>query len=77
RLRPVTPRQMDRAVLVDLHTFFRDMLMPRQQVEELVQFYVSCRQSPVADAATLVKEMVEFKRRLFSSKKYTLFADGE
>jgi tRNA A-37 threonylcarbamoyl transferase component Bud32 len=77
RLRPVTPRQMERAVLVDLHTFFRDMQLPRKQVEELVQFYVSCRQSPVAAASTLVQEMVEFKRRLFSSKKYRLFAEGE
>ena len=75
RLRPVTPRQMARAVLVDLHTFFRDMQLRRPQVEELLQYYVSCRKSPCADAATLLAEMLGFKRRLFSSKKYTLFAE--
>jgi tRNA A-37 threonylcarbamoyl transferase component Bud32 len=75
RLRPVTHRQMARAILVDLHTFFRDMQPPRAEVEELVRYYVSCRQSPCADAASLLEGMMGFKRRLFSSKKYTIFAE--
>ena len=77
RCREAGTASMPRAVVVDLHTFFRDMRLTRAETAELLEYYLSCRtQGAVpADAASLLDSLIHFRRRLFSSKKYPLFAD--
>lgn len=75
RCRPVTRfMSMRRAVLVDLHTFFRDMQPRKKELERIVEHYLSCRQngSYPGGASALIDDLYNFKRRLFSKKRYTV-----
>lgn len=63
-----------RSVIVDLHTFFRDMQLPRQEVEELINIYLPELEKPLfADSDELLNELIHFKRRCFSKRRYKLF----
>lgn len=63
-----------RAVIVDLHTFFRDMRLPQTQVHELIGIYLQCLQKKLFNSSEeLLQELINFKRRRFSRRKYKLF----
>ncbi len=65
-----------RSVTVDLHVFLRDMNLPRQEVEELLEIYFQELKRPLFDSAQeILHELINFKRRMFSKKKYRLFSD--
>lgn len=67
---------MHRAVIVDLHTFFRDMRLKAEEVADLLSFYVSCRAAAAASELSpelLLEELLGFRRRLFSRKKYMIY----
>lgn len=69
-------KDIRKAVIMDLHTFFRDMRLPRQEVLDLIGFYletVKCKQFQSADE--VLELLVNFKRRAFSKRKYKLFAE--
>lgn len=76
RCRPCPQRKMHRAVIVDLHTFFRDMRLKAEEVADLLSFYVSCRAAAAASELSpelLLEELLGFRRRLFSRKKYMIY----
>ena len=77
RCRPVSVRAMKRAVLIDLHTFFRDMKLPQNQTFELLEHYKSFAPAQYLPGTTeeLLEKLVNFRRRLFSRKKYHLFSE--
>ena len=65
-----------RAVIVDLHTFFRDMRLPRAEVEYLVRFYLESVGSPCfSSAEEIMDELVNFKRSFLTRKVYQIFGD--
>lgn len=65
-----------RAVIVDLHTFFRDMLLPYSEVLRLIQFYLDAVGIKHFDSAgEIMEELIHFKRRAFSGKSYLVFRD--
>ncbi len=65
-----------RSVIIDLHTFFRDMRLERDEVLELITFYLSKLEKKLfADAGEVLQALINFKRRRFSRRKYKLFAE--
>ena len=76
RCRPFPPRKMAKAVLVDLHTFFRDMQLTRSQTVELLEHYRLFAPAQYIPGTTeeLLENLINFRRRLFSRKKYRLFS---
>lgn len=67
-------RNPRRTVIVDLHTFFRDMRLSKEEVLELTEFYLSRLEKKLFDSADeLLQELIHFKRRCFSKCKYKLF----
>ena len=78
RCRREKPSGMFRAAVTDLHSFFRDMIMPRAQVEELVAYYLKFRTPGTAPTAEEVLDaLIHFRRRPFSRRKYKIFAEEE
>ena len=78
RCRREQPSGMFRAAVTDLHSFFRDMIMPRAQVEELVAYYQKFRTPGTAPTAEeFLDALIHFRRRPFSRRKYKLFAEEE
>lgn len=74
RLRKTFHRK--RAVIMDLHTFFRDMLLPEEKVAELLKIYMDAAEKKVFHSEKeLLDSLIHFKRRAFSKKKYHLFAE--
>lgn len=74
RLRKMHFFNAHRAMIVDLHTFFRDMRLPEPETLALLRIYtVARKKGHVPGAEQLLRELVSFKRRLFSRKKYCLF----
>ena len=70
--------RMFRAAVVDLHSFFRDLLLPRARVEELIAHYLKFRtQDSAPKAEELLDALIHFRRRPFSRRKYRLFAEEE
>lgn len=76
RCRKVSPRKMPRAVIVDLHTFFRDMRLTTEETMELLEYYVSLAPAQYlpSDPAKLMDELIHFKRHAFGRKQYQLFS---
>ena len=79
RCRRVRPFRMKRAMIMDLHTYFRDMLFPRETVRTLLGEYLTMR-SPGSfrgNAQDLLEELIHFKRHLFAlrRKRYQLFGE--
>jgi tRNA A-37 threonylcarbamoyl transferase component Bud32 len=76
RCRPVSPRQMPRAIIVDLHTFFRDMRLDRQETLELLQCYAAAAPAQFlpGDAEVILDKLINFRRRLFSRRRYRIFS---
>ena len=76
RCRPVYSWQMPRAVIVDLHTFFRDMRLERQETLELLRVYAAAAPAQFlpGNAEELLEKLIRFRRRLFSRKRYRLFS---
>ena len=74
RCRKTKASAMKRAVLVDIHTFFRDMQPTENELKEAVVFYLSCRKNGgyPGGAECLLKDLYAFKRRLFSKKRYKI-----
>lgn len=66
-----------RTVIVDLHTFFRDMLLPEAEVKRLIGIYIAARRTPCADAEQIFSGLVTFKRRAFSKKTYRIAMEQE
>ena len=65
-----------RAVIVDLHTFFRDMLLPYSEVQRLVQFYLDAVGTLHFESTDeVMNELVNFKRRASSKKVYKISCD--
>jgi len=72
RLRRAT--NLRRAAIVDLHTFFRDMLLPEAETRDLTGVYLAAVQKKIfASNDELISELINFKRRMFSRKKYRIF----
>ena len=67
---------MPRAVIVDLHTFFRDMRLERQETLELLRVYAAAAPAQFlpGNAEELLEKLIRFRRRLFSRKRYRLFS---
>ena len=78
RCRIVSRRQMFYAVIQDLHTFFSDMRLTRTQTAELLEYYCTLapKQYLPGTAQELLDKLIHFRRRLFSKKKYKLFAEN-
>lgn len=74
RCRPVPARKLPRAVLVDLHVFFRDMRLRAAELAELAEFYLSCRKSGgyPGGRERLIADLYGFRRRRTSRKRYIL-----
>lgn len=72
RCRRFPRAMMHKAMIVDLHTFFRDMKMKRSEVLATLQCYVECRPEKNLSADRLLQELLSYKRRLFSRKTYTI-----
>lgn len=69
-------RNAKRCVVMDLHTFLRDMLLPEKELDELLQVYLSAvKKKHFASQEELKDLLVHFKRRAFSRKKYRLFEE--
>lgn len=63
-----------RAIIVDLHTFFRDMRLDEAQTREMLAVYLAAAQQKLfATPETLLQELINFKRRPFSRKQYCIF----
>ena len=77
RRRPSSPQKMKRAVLIDLHTFFRDMKLTRSQTVELLEHYRLFAPPEYLPGTTneLLQSLLDFRRRSFSRKKYQLFSE--
>lgn len=76
RCRRERPSGMFRAAVTDLHSFFRDMRLPRAQTAELIAHYLQFRTPGTAPTAEEVLDaLIHFRRRPFSRKKYKLFAE--
>ena len=66
------------AVTVDLHVFLRDMLLTRDEVKFLLEFYLEHSSLQLYRSADdLMNDLVHFKRRMFSKRKYRLFSDDQ
>lgn len=78
RCRKVSPGCMHRAIVKDLHTFFRDMHLTRAETAELTDVYMAAAPAEFLPESKekLLEELIRFKRRLFSKKCYRLFSDG-
>ena len=62
--------------MLDLHTFFRDMRLPRAEVETLVRFYLESVARPCfSTAEEIMDELVNFRRSVLTRKVYQLFGD--
>ena len=65
-----------RCVVMDLHTFFRDMLLPEKELDELLQVYLfSVKKKLFSSPGELKDLLLHFKRRAFSKKKCRLFEE--
>ena len=78
RCRPVSRRGLFYAVIKDLHTFFTDMHLTRSQTAEMVEYYCSLAPAQYLPGTPedLLDALIHFRRRLFSKKKFRLFADS-
>ena len=66
------------AVTVDLHVFLRDMLLTKDEVKFLLELYLKHSNLQLYRSADeLLYDLVHFKRRMFSRKKYRLFSDDQ
>ena len=72
RCRRVKSWAMKRAILVDIHTFFRDMRPPESELRECVAYYLAQRRNGTypGGADALIQDVFGFRRRLFSKKRY-------
>lgn len=69
-------RNPKRTVTVDLHVFLRDMCVSREEVKFLLEVYLKHTKLQLFSSADeLMNELISFKRRMFSRKKYRLFSD--
>lgn len=68
-------RDIRRAVVVDLHTFFRDMCLKKADLLRLLEFYSSRVENKIFSRDEIFDQLVNFKRRMFSKKKYRLFEE--
>ena len=67
---------MKKAVIVDLHTFFRDMRLPEDKVTELLKIYTDAAEKKIFHSEKeLLSSLVNFKRRPFTKKRYRIFAE--
>ena len=65
-----------RCAVMDLHTFFRDMLLPEKELDELLQVYLfSVKKKHFSSPGELKDLLLHFKRRAFSRKKCRLFEE--
>lgn len=77
RLRKMNCFNAHRAVIVDLHTFFRDMLLSKQETLALLRVYTAARKrGNIPSAEQILRNLVSFKRHLFSKKRYRLFDEA-
>ena len=76
RCRKVFPCFMRRAIIVDLHTFFRDMLLSCTETMELIQYYTTLapQQYLPGTAEEILQQLIHFRRRAFSQKRYKIFS---
>lgn len=74
RCREVSPGAMPKAIIVDLHTFFRDMRLSYEETVELLSIYIAAapdRYLP-SDAQGIMEKLLHFRRRRFSKKRYKI-----
>lgn len=74
RCRKISSRKMSRAIIFDLHTFFHDMCLTKEETFSLVSHYAAF--APKAyikeNAEGIFELLTHFRRRLFSKRKYGL-----
>lgn len=77
RCRKVPSRKMPRAVIVDLHTFFRDMRLTKDETMALLEYYYTLAPAQYlpASAAAIMDGLIHFKRHTFGKKQYKLFRE--
>lgn len=69
-------KDIKRSIIVDLHTFFRDMQLPFEEVKRLVGIYLVAVKVPVFQSVDeITYELVNFKRRAFSKRVYKICCD--
>ena len=65
------------ARMLDLHTFFRDMQLPQDELLALLARYIEkSKWQLYPDAEALLNALLTLKRRAFSRKKCGLYTDG-
>ena len=65
------------ARMLDLHTFFRDMQLPKSELLSLLTRYIEkSKWQLYPDAESLLNALLHLKRRAFSRKKCGLYTDG-
>ena len=57
----------------DLHVFFRDMILTRSEVLDLLKIYVSSRSDKKLDAEKVFNDLVNFRRRLIFNSRFMFF----
>ena len=57
----------------DLHVFFRDMVLPRSEVLDLLKIYAAGRQDKKLSAEKLFNDIVKFRRRLIVNSRFMVF----
>ena len=77
RCRKVSAHAMPAAIIYDLHTFFKDMRLPRETVASLLEHYRKSAPEHFLPAsnAQLLEAIATFKRRAFAPRENALFAD--
>ena len=78
RCRKVKRNQLKRSVLVDIHTFIRDIQPTASELDELLEHYLNCRRNGTYPGGkeALKSDLFSFKRRLFSRKRYVICTPG-
>ena len=70
-------KSMAFARMLDLHTFFRDMQLPQDELLALLARYIEkSKWQLYPDAEALLNALLTLKRRAFSRKKCGLYTDG-
>lgn len=77
RCRKVSGRKMPWSIVKDLHTFFRDMLLPKEEVLSLLAHYLAFAPKGFLpeEPQALLEELIHFRRHLFVKKSYKLFGE--
>lgn len=79
RCRKVSPGKMPFSIIKDLHTFFRDLRLTREETLELIAHYLSFAPKGFLPESReeILERLIRFRRHLFKKKYYKLFSEND